>query len=102
MENMKQGMGPGNAPEAAPQDPQGADAGGPVQDALKVLAEFVMAQKQKGNPQAEAMITSLKEFVSIVSGKGEGEVEGGEPQPAMPQGRGPVSMEGGVNGKPVM
>jgi len=61
----------------------GGDAGGqnPIADALRVLAMFVAAQQQAGNPAAEAMKQALLAFMNST--------KGGAPQgpqaPAQPQ-----------------
>ena len=87
---MKQGMGPQGAPPAGPEAapaPGGQGGANPVTDAIKTIAEFAMAQKKAGNPQAEAIIEAIKGLIMSMKS------EGGAPAPEAPAPMsGPVSI----------
>lgn len=50
----------------------GAPKDNPVIDALKVLQMFIAGQKQKGNPQAAAMIQAFQAFLQSMGAGGKG------------------------------
>ena len=73
-------------PMAPPDTESFAGLENPVIDALKTIQRFVMAQAQKGNPEAERMKESMAGFMNTITGMG-------ETPPEQEEGESPVDME---------
>ena len=79
-----QDEGPQEQPGAETPPESGAPKDNPVIDALKTLQIFIAAQKQKGNPQADAMVQAFQAFLQSMGAGGKGPEQAPSPGPTPP------------------
>ena len=85
-------MAPPEAPMGAPEAPMGAEAptegapagGNPVADALRTIATFVTAQRDKGNPRSAEMLSALQKLLQTITGGAEAPAAAAPPMEAPP------------------
>lgn len=76
--------------------PEGGAQANPVIDALKTIQMFIAAQKEKGNPKAQALIAWFQQGIQLMGGGGGQEKPMPKPEAAPEEGPQPEPMGKGM------